>query len=220
MSASRARLLDTLAAQPEPTTLAALVHATGLHANTVREHLEALERDGLVGRRRAAPAGRGRPAWLYHVTGAGPGTAEYAGLAAALAAAVRTSSAEPARDARVAGTSWGRDLARARGGARTRASAAAARQETVALLHELGFEPHADRRSTTVRLTRCPLLEAAHRDPEVVCAVHLGLVSGALEELGADPAGTELLPFAEPGACLLRLPHGASAARSASTEPR
>jgi predicted ArsR family transcriptional regulator len=40
MSRSRAALLETLQAQPEPTTLSGLVDATGLHPNTLREHLE------------------------------------------------------------------------------------------------------------------------------------------------------------------------------------
>ena len=56
-----------------------------------------------------------------------------------------------------------------------------------------------------VRLTRCPLLEAAHKYPDVVCGVHLGLAQGALEEYGAASDGTDLVPFAEPGACRLRL---------------
>jgi predicted ArsR family transcriptional regulator len=204
MSASRARLLELLQTQPQPTTLAALVSATGLHANTVREHLEALEADGLVRRAQAIPEGRGRPAWLYEATGSGDGANEYAGLAAALAVAVQRTSDQPAEDARVAGNAWGHELARAHG-APARTTPAAARREVVALLDEFGFEPRADARAATVRLTRCPLLEAAHRSPEVVCAVHLGLVSGALEEYGTDPEGTSLEPFAEPGACLLHL---------------
>ena len=81
----------------------------------------------------------------------------------------------------------------------------AARREVVSLLDEVGFAPQPDARSSTVRLTRCPLLEAAHKHPDVVCGVHLGLARGALEEYGADPDGTELLPFAEPGACRLHL---------------
>jgi hypothetical protein len=36
--------------------------------------------------------------------------------------------------------------------------------------------------------------------------VHLGIVRGALTEYGADPAGSALVPFAEPGACRLVLP--------------
>lgn len=53
------------------------------------------------------------------------------------------------------------------------------------MLDEVGFAPQADARSSVVRLTRCPLLEEAHRYPDV--------------------DGTELLPFAEPGACRLHL---------------
>jgi predicted ArsR family transcriptional regulator len=67
-----------------------------------------------------------------------------------------------------------------------------------------------------VRLTRCPLLEAAHRTPEVVCGVHVGIVRGALVERGASPAGTALTPFAEPGACRLVLPAGAPGAEESS----
>lgn len=212
MSASRAALLDMLVAQPEPTTLAALVSATGLHANTLREHLEALERDGYVTRRRAAPEGRGRPAWLYQAREQGTGTSEYAGLAAALAATLRRTSSDPTGDALAAGSDWGHTLA-VEHGRPDRATEAAARREVVALLDDIGFAPEADERNTVVRLTRCPLLEAAHKNPDIVCSVHLGLVRGALEEYGGDPEGTDLLPFAEPGACRLHL-GGTPGARS------
>lgn len=205
LSRSRASLLETLRAQTEPTTLAALVATSGLHANTVREHLDALVRDGLAHRHAGAPSGRGRPAWLYEATGSDAAAApEYAGLAAALAGAIHQTSASPAEDAVVAGRQWGHELARERGGA-TVSSGIAARREVVSLLEDVGFAPLADARSSTVRLTRCPLLEAAHKYPDVVCGVHLGLAQGALEEYGADPDGTELLPFAEPGACRLHL---------------
>jgi DNA-binding transcriptional ArsR family regulator len=94
MSASRAAILDRLRDQPEALTQAALVAATGLHPNTVREHLEGLLRRGLVHRFKAEPAGRGRPAWLYEAT-AGPGSGEYAGLAAALAGGERVRRSRP-----------------------------------------------------------------------------------------------------------------------------
>jgi predicted ArsR family transcriptional regulator len=76
------------------------------------------------------------------------------------------------------------------------------------MLDELGFAPRPDARAGVVKLGRCPLLEAAHAHPEVVCGVHLGVVRGALAELGNDPARTErteLQPFSEPGACRLDL---------------
>ena len=181
-------------------TQAAIEAATGLHANTVREHLDGLRRRGLVRRLRAEPSGRGRPAWLYEAT-AGGGS-EYAGLAATLASVIAQTSDEPARAAATAGEEWGHDLARDRGALHVRPEVA--RQHVIRLLDELGFAPEdvADH----VRLTRCPLLDAAHRYPEVVCAVHLGLVRGALEEYGADPTGSQLVPFAERDACRLVVP--------------
>lgn len=204
LSASPAAILDRLRGQPEPLTQAALARATGLHPNTVREHLETLVRRGLVARTRAEPEGRGRPAWLYEVTAVQPETSEYAGLAAALAAAIARTSTAPRADATLAGEEWGRELVRNRGASPT--STAAARDRVLELLDDLGFAPRRDVDPTLVHLTRCPLLEAAHRHPDVVCGVHLGVVRGALEENGADPSGTDLVPFAEPGACRLVLP--------------
>jgi len=205
LSRSRGALLESLRAQAEPTTLAALVAISGLHANTVREHLDALVRQGLAHRHAAEPAGRGRPAWLYEATGSDAAAApEYAGLASALAAAIHRASTSPAEDAVSAGREWGHELARDRG-AGPAPSGVAARREVVSLLDEMGFAPQANARSSVLRLTRCPLLEAAHKYPDVVCGVHLGIAQGALEEYGAEPEGTELLPFAEPGACRLQL---------------
>ncbi len=194
-----------LRSQAEPTTLGALAAAAGLHENTVREHLDALVDSGLATRSRAEPSGRGRPAWLYEASEAAPAAvSEYAGLAAALARTIHERSSTPREDALAAGWSWGLDLAGQRGAAPA-ATAAAGRRQVVAMLDDLGFAPEANSRATSVRLTRCPLLEAAHTYPDVVCAVHLGLTQAALEEYGAESAGARLLPFAEPGACRLHL---------------
>jgi predicted ArsR family transcriptional regulator len=206
LSASRSAILDRLRDQPEAITQAALVAATGLHPNTVREHLEGLVRRGLVHRFRAEPAGRGRPAWLYEAA-AGPGSGEYAGLAAALAGAIARNSHNPREDATDAGTEWGRQLVRDRAAAVPGSTPVEARKRVVDLLDDLGFAPERDDADPAAyRLTRCPLLEAAYRHPEVVCGVHLGIVRGALEEHGVDPEGSELVPFAEPGACRLVVP--------------
>lgn len=205
MSPSRAALLETLEAQTEPTTLGALASSTGLHPNTVREHLDALVDQGLATRATAEPSGRGRPAWLYEATGADPeGASEYAGLASALARAIHHRSTTPVDDALAAGRDWAGELTRQRAAVPEK-SATAARRKVVDLFDDMGFEPTADARASSVRLTRCPLLEAAHQYPDVVCGVHLGLARGALEAYGADPRGAELLPFAEPGACRLHL---------------
>lgn len=202
LSRSRASLLQTLRDQSEPTSLAALSLATGLHANTIREHLDALMDAGLVARQAEPARGRGRPAWLYEATDPGP-VNEYARLASALAVALGRGSDSPVDDAARAGRSWGRELAREVGPAAP--SATAARRQVIAILDDLGFAPETDRRAGRVRLTRCPLLESARAQPDIVCAVHLGLVQGALDERGGDPDRATLTPFAEPGACLLRL---------------
>lgn len=206
LSRSRAALLETLAGQPEPTSLAALIAATGLHANTLREHLAALVQHGLVRRRRAEPSGRGRPAWLYEAVEDDQRSSrpEYAGLAATLASVILRTSDSPREDAILAGVEWGRELARSTGKPK-QGKVSVARRQVVDLLEEIGFAPAYDARRFVVRLTRCPLLEAARTCPDVVCGVHLGIVRGALQEYGADPSGTELFPFCEPGACRLDL---------------
>ena len=208
---SRAQLavLETIEASAGPRTLAQLASAAGLHANTLREHLDALLTAGLVQRQQAAPSGRGRPAWLYEATEhERTAVAEYAGLAATLAAVLHRTSAHPVEDAVAAGTDWGHDLARA-AGRPDGDDEVAARRQVVAVLDRMGFDPRvdtdADPGHATVRLTRCPLLDAAEQYPDVVCGVHLGIAKGALREYDADDSGADLKPFAEPGACLLRL---------------
>lgn len=199
-------MLSALLAEAEPVTLTDLSLLTGLHANTLRDHLDALESAGRVRRRTAAPTGPGRPRTLYEPVPADhPGGSEYAGLAAALASTIHRTSADPARDAAEAGEGWGHELAADRHHLGANGEAGA-RSNVVALLDEIGFAPRSDATDTTVRLTRCPLLDTARRFPDVVCAVHLGIVRGALAEYGADPSGAELHPFAERGACRLHLP--------------
>lgn len=205
---SRAAVLETL--RDGAATVAEVQRATALHANTVRDHLDALVTRGLAVRSRSAPAGRGRPAWHYRAVEPTTATdgSEYAGLAATLAGHLHRTSAEPWQEAVAAGESWGRDLA-LRGGSHRTARPVTARRKVLDLLEEVGFAPESDPRATTARLTRCPLLGTAKEYPDVVCGVHLGIVRGALSTYGVDSDHTELLPFAEPGACRLHLtvPH-------------
>jgi predicted ArsR family transcriptional regulator len=171
--------------------------------NTLRKHLEALEKRGLVERTQAPPRGRGRPARLFRATDP-ERRSEYAGLATALAAAIYRTSPTPRADAIAAGAAWGRELAEEKGPPR-RSGGPAARRQVIALLDDLGFAPEPDRRHSTARLTRCPLLDAAHRYPEVVCGVHLGITRGALDAYGVSSSAAGLHPFSEPGACRLEL---------------
>lgn len=204
LSRSRAAVLELLDAADQPLDLAAVADATGLHVNTLREHLDALLTMGLVRREAAPSAGRGRPAWLYRAVRRTAPTSEYAGLATALAATLHRTSDQPVRDAVTAGTEWGHEVARD-AGPPNGTGHAAARHQVVRVLERMGFEPEADAGDVTVRLTRCPLLDAARRHPDIVCGVHLGIVRGALQEYDADDSAVALEPFAQPDACLLHL---------------
>ena len=204
LSGVRAAVLDVLAQRSAPMGLAALSEATSLHPNTLRDHLAGLESSGRVRRHRAAPSGRGRPATLYEAV-PGSGMSEYAALASVLAASIDQHSDNPRADGVDAGRRWGSALA-GRSSVATPLSAADARHRVVGLLADLGFAPEPLSRASAVRLTRCPLLEAARSHPDVVCGVHLGIVQGALKEWGAPAQQAELLPFSEPGACRLLMP--------------
>ncbi len=199
-------MLEVLDERAEPISIVALATATGLHVNTVREHLDALVEAGLARREQAPAVGRGRPAWLYSAVPDDElpgGVAEYAGLASALAEMIEQTSGSPRRDAIDAGRRWGRQLATDREpGTRGEAEA---RRAVVQLLDGFGFAAQPDAQHAVVRLTRCPLLEAARRHPEIVCGVHLGIVRGALEVYGGETDHADLLAFSEPGACVLDL---------------
>jgi predicted ArsR family transcriptional regulator len=82
------------------------------------------------------------------------------------------------------------------------------------LLTELDFAPEsvaaesapgADGSARRIRLRHCPFLELADPHRHLVCTLHLGLMRGALAELGATVTVRDLQPFAEPTACLAHL---------------
>ena len=64
------------------------------------------------------------------------------------------------------------------------------------LLDEQGFEPEAE--GNELHMRRCPFHDLAEQHPQVVCAAHRGLISGALEELGSELRGSELDVFVGP----------------------
>ena len=75
----------------------------------------------------------------------------------------------------------------------------------VELLEDIGFAPEPDPGSGMITLHACPFREVAETHPEVACAVHLGLMQGALAELGAPSMTTRLEPFVTPRQCRAHL---------------
>lgn len=204
LARGRAAVLAALLDQPDPVGIDALAQATARHPNTVREQVNWLVAHGHVVRIRQPQDGRGRPAWLYQARGSRPGGDEYVELAAALAWRLQDASPDSQAEAFAAGHHWGADLVD-RKGALAAPSPEGGRWWTVELMEGLGYAPDPDEGARTVVLRKCPLLQAAHRFPDVVCAVHLGMVQAALELNGAPADEAELTPFSAPGECLLKL---------------
>lgn len=86
---------------------------------------------------------------------------------------------------------------------------------------ELGFErePSSGPRDAMIRLRHCPFLALVPSDGDagdsVVCALHLGLMQGALDAMGSPVTVDHLDPFAEPDLCVAHL----AKAHPASAEP-
>lgn len=211
-------MLAALLAHPEGATIAGLTAELGGHPNSVRLHLEGLTAGLLVEAAPEPPAGRGRPATRYRATAAAravppedPAATDYRGLVSAFAEHLADGVEDPRGTSRRIGQGWGRRLMAEQPPAVASADdsiadSGPARREVIDLLGRLGFspQPHPERPSTE-RLTTCPLLEVAQAHPDVVCQVHLGLVEGALTTRDDREHEVELEPFAEVGACRLRI---------------
>lgn len=175
-----------------------LVASTGLHENTVREHLHRLQADGHVRREPQPPTGRGRPATHWRAVDL-QATNPYAGLAATLAGTLTSTVADAPRAAHAAGEAWGERLAE------EHLDATGARALLIEIMREQGFAPRdAADDDGVIALRRCPLLAAAARHPDVICSVHEGMIDGIIRARGED-ATVELEPFAADGTCRLRV---------------
>lgn len=212
----RVRLLEVLRSEPD-LDAAAAAERLGLHVNTVRTHLGVLQDAGLVEPLVEERDRPGRPRLRYRVTGHAQDTTPlgddrgYRFLAAVLASYLGASTIDTTRAAEQAGTAWGGYLVD-KPAPFTEVAPAAALDRLVAMLAELGFAPQLDDRDPAaprVLLRRCPFLDVAREHEDVVCSVHLGLMRGALAELGADIQAEGLIPWAEPDACVAHLQIGA-----------
>ncbi|NCT92262.1 helix-turn-helix domain-containing protein [Cellulomonas sp. APG4] len=207
----RRALLAVLREHDDGLGVADLAAQVGLHANTVRAHLEALVRTGHA-TRRSENRGRGRPREVYRATGAPEGDRRYQVLAQMLMARLAELAEDPQAEAVRAGHAWGAAAAplptvgspdRPTPGAEDEVRAAVG--PVLRMLEDTGFAPRLAPDARTIELHHCPFLELAEQQPDVVCGVHLGLVQGALDRLGSPVAATRILPFVRPGLCLAEL---------------
>ena len=163
-----------------------LADRLGVHANTVRLHLERLREVGLVDAEAAHRGTVGRPQHLYFLADGAPGLgfdppahALLAGLLGSLAERVGATTT----DAVDTGHAWGVKAAQ-----RTRASSCMRALESE--LHGLGFEPAVGPGDGTseggarIEFLHCPFRELAEAYPELVCNLHRGLCEGVVDRVG------------------------------------
>ncbi|MGE3140915.1 MAG: helix-turn-helix transcriptional regulator [Thermoleophilia bacterium] len=182
---SRRAIAEALGAADGGLTVAELAERVDRHPNAVRQHLEALQRAGIVVAAPSPPTGRrGRPSARYAL--AAPHAVAAVGhreLVRLLLELVRRAGTD---EDQVEAFGWeqGRGLVE-RDGPRDALPGAFA---------GLGFAPEevtpeADRREgrMDLRLRACPFKEAVLAEGgHLICALHRGLVRGALERIDED----------------------------------
>lgn len=205
---SRAQVLAALQRIGEPVTVTDIAGRVGLHPNTARFHLDGLVEQGLAVRENEQRDVPGRPRALYRATADSTraGQRSYRLLAEILTSYLSTQLPSPGEAALQAGEAWGRFLTD-RPAPFRRVDAADATAHLVDILDRIGFAPEAvsTKRHKRILLHRCPFREVAEEHPEVVCAIHLGLMRGVLAEQDAPIGVSRLDAFVEPTVCVTEL---------------
>ena len=206
--ARRHQILEAIYRSPAPLGASEIAAQVGIHPNTARFHLGALMAEGVIERTVEEPCGPGRPRVVYR---ARPGMARggerrYQLLAEILLGCLpETASGHAAADA---GHAWGEHVI-GRAAPFQQVSQAEAVSRVLMLLDELAFAPETlatgDDLPARVRLRHCPFLELAEHHRDIICPLHLGLIQGAFAGLASPVTATELIPFAEPDACVVHL---------------
>jgi predicted ArsR family transcriptional regulator len=174
-----------LARSPRPLATADVAESLALHPNTVRPHLERMREVGLLEVRTETRTGVGRPQHLYSLSSAAPSLGleppTFPMLARMLVRLAERAGASGDDAAEV-----GRDQGRAVAG--PHASSASCLEALVAHLDGLGFDPAVDGsddgETAVVAFAHCPFRELAEAHPELVCALHRGMVEGFVEQAG------------------------------------
>lgn len=188
-SYSRVEIMHLLQESPA-LTITDLTKATGLHPNTVREHLQRLIEGGYVVPEAERRTTRGRPRIRYTAV-SGPDAPQ------------SPAAQRRAREAAERGDLMRRVMPWTESGLPDDAQ-----HQLDALIEDLqdaGFDPVVDTDELTVDLTPCEhaTSQAEHRD--VLCAVHIGLMQGVLSGAGGPLGIDGMLPSCDPTQCHIQL---------------
>lgn len=186
---SRVRLLRYVQATPG-CTVKALADSTGLHVNTVREHLQALTDEGLVTTETTHTGSRGRPATTYRPV---------------VDPAHNSAARDRVRQAWERGDTLRRILPP--DDTVTKLGEAALHQLDTLYQHldDSGLEPVVDEEQLAVDLAPCPYYRFLDEDPELVCAMHAQLIRDTLAQAPGPLRLRELRPFVGPTTCIAQL---------------
>lgn len=216
----RRRIVDVLADRamvvgesgPEGMTAAALAEVVGLHVTTVRFHLDRLVDGGLVDtldERR----GVGRPRKVYRVA-AGALTDVDEATSYRLLSEVLVSTLSTGPDSRgptpvEAGREWARrhvPLDEQGVPAQSAGTWLGKVGRVIDVLRQWGYTPALTTtdqgRTAAITLEDCPFLELARSNPAVVCGIHRGLLTGAMEQVGEPATQVSLEPFVGKTTCI------------------
>jgi predicted ArsR family transcriptional regulator len=171
----RARLVRRLASGG-PASLEDLAKAAGVHPNTARAHLSALEAEGFVERGAAASAAPGRPRTLFslHDDWTVP-DGGFLAMAELLGAALGATKPDP-RALRRLGVRWGRRAVADAPPGDTHA-------ELLRILARLGFDARIE--GKRLLLTGCPCPLISPERPALVCKLVDAVVDGILDGSGS-----------------------------------
>jgi predicted ArsR family transcriptional regulator len=177
-----------IARSPRPLATGDIAETLGLHANTVRPHLERMREVGLLEVEVDSRGSVGRPQHRYSLAPDAPSLGleppAFPTLARMLVDVVAAAQPDPGDVAEV-GRARGRAAARAiDGGELPRTAARSCAAALVAELQALGYDPVEEQTGTerVIAFTHCPYRELAAIAPELVCGLHRGIVEGFVEE--------------------------------------
>lgn len=184
-----------------------LADRLGLHANTVRLHLERMRDAGLVEVNAVHRGTVGRPQHVYAIAAGAPSVGVdrpvQVVLSGLLASLAEMAGADVAL-AVAAGRSWG-----VAAGRRTRSHSCV--DALTEELDRLGFEHDLLEQSDGVSIAfrHCPFREPADAYPELVCNLHRGICEGVVEEVGGGTVN-EFTTLSEHQPCRVTVAVGAT----------
>lgn len=213
LSLKQREVLDALQTFPHGARSAELAAKLGMHVNTARGHLDELVERGAV-RVSSTPAeGRGRPSLIFRVRVPDNRAVaeEYVALVEVLAGVIADTGSltpETLGKAREIGRGWARKMEQS---GETQDSLPDVLDLLYVKLRDMGFDPVVSapaNEPAQLSLHSCPFVTEDQRPSPFVCAIHEGFLqeatgSGPGEKEG--PVSLTLLPYADGGACVIRV---------------